>query len=150
MIPDWIVGNKPNKEGFYWVTVTNGYGKGNPNKTYPEVLTYKNGDWYCSLDRRFYTDNIVAYMRCNIPAPYDPVVIGDAKSFYIKVVSHIDGSIRYYSKQLHSIKWSRIGYDTKEKAINAMRRLKRLELEETNGGSKKDIYVVVDGNGNEV
>ena len=142
----WIEGNSPDQEGTYWVTVKNGGGKAEPNRVYYQPLYYIKGQWKEPMGAVYYKENVVAYMICPVPQPYNPNKIGDAESFYIKV-TRPKGIISYYSKQLHSINWSTIGYSTVEKATAAMKRLQKLELQETPNESVNCIYEVVNGNG---
>ena len=85
-------------------------------------------------------------LKCSIPLLYDPKKIGIAGEFYIKV-SRPDGTVSIYSKQLAPIEWSKIGYSTKEKAAAAMKRLMKLDLEDTAGKSSSWIYEVYTGEG---
>ncbi len=144
----WVEGNIPDNKGTYWVTVKNSCGKGDPNTVFPSPLIYSNGEWTVPFGGSFFKERIIAHRYCPVPEPYDPKKIGDADSFYIKVSR--PGSISYYSKGLQSINWSKIGYATTEKAVLAMKRLKKLELEETPDEASSCIYEVIDGDGNPV
>jgi len=58
-----------------------------------------------------------------------------------------DGITSYLAKGLQSVNWSRIGYSTKEKAVDAMKRYVALE---TKAGCTEIECAVVNGNSEEV
>lgn len=147
MFREWQEGNKPLRIGTYWVTVKNNGGKGDPIQTLPFPLRYGMGEWFLPDGGKYFADNVVAHMECIIPKPYDPKRIGISGEFYIKVTRQ-SGAITYYSKQLQTIDRSKIGYSTKEKAIAAMKRLKKLDQEEMGDWISEDVYEIVDGDGN--
>lgn len=139
---DWTKGNTPPFPGLYWVTV-NEAGK---IKVYDEPMRYKGkGEWQLN-GHNYYADNIIAHIHCNKPSePYNELHIGYPDQYYIRVRSN--GVTSYLSKGYQSVKWSKIGYNTKEKAIAAMKRYKRSEAEQ---GYKESECVIVNGNGEEI
>ena len=58
-----------------------------------------------------------------------------------------DGITSYLAKGLQSVNWSRIGYSTKEKAVDAMKRYIKLQIE---AGYAEIECAVVNGNSEEV
>ncbi len=140
---EWNAGNKPPFTGWYWVTVNEA---GNM-KMYDTPMRYSEGAW--SLNgKNYYAANIVAFKDSHKPSePYIESHIGFPNQFYIRV--KCNGIIRYLSKGLQSVKWSKDGYSTKEKAKAAARRLKHVEPEYGYQEQKTEI-VVVNGNGEEV
>lgn len=139
---EWIIGNKPAYAGLYWVTV----GLNGNNKLYNEPMNYENGTW--KHNGREYCGNIVAYMECNKPKEaYNELHIGFPDQYYLRV--KCNGMTRYLSKGLQSVKWSKTGYSTKEKAKAASKRLRKIEPEYGYAGQKTEI-VVVNGNGEEI
>ncbi len=138
---EWTKGNIPPYQGWYWVTVD----EAGSIKMYDIPMRYENGEW--SLDgRRYHADNIVAHVSCNKPKePYNQNHIGLPDQYYIRV--KCNGLTSYLSKGFQSVKWSKIGYSTKEKAIAAMKRYKKSEQEQ---GYKESGCVVVNGNGEEI
>ena len=138
---EWTKGNKPYSQGLYWVTV-NEDGK---IKMYNEPMYYKNGIWQLD-NKNYYANNIIAHTPCNKPSePYNELHIGYPDYYYIRVKSN--GITLYLAKGFQSVKWSKIGYATKEKAIAAMKRYIKSRIEQ---GHKASEYAVVNGNGEEV
>ncbi len=139
---EWTAGNTPPYKGLYWVTVN----EAGIVKMYDEPMRYeKDGKWFLN-DKPYYADNIIAWVSCNKPKEaYNKAHIGYPDQYYIKV--SCNGFTHYLSKGLQSVKWSKIGYNSKEKAIAAMKRYKKDEI---NQGYKKSECVVVNGNGEEV
>ena len=137
---EWRKGNKPYSRGLYWVTVDEA---GNI-KMYDEPMRYTGDAW--TLDGRLYhEDNIIAHMDCNKPSePYNEKHIGYPDHYYIRV--RCNGITSYYSKGLQSVKWSKTGYATKEKAAAAMKRYMKSEAGQ---GYKESECAVVNGNGEE-
>lgn len=137
---EWTKGNKPYSQGLYWVTV-NEAGK---IKMYDDPMRYKDGIW--QLDgKNYYADNIIAHTPFNKPSePYNELHIGFPDNYYIRVTRN--GVISYLSKGFQSVKWSKIGYATKEKAVAAMKRYVKSEIEQ---GYKESECVIVNGNGEE-
>ena len=140
---DWSKGNKPPYAGWYWVTVN----EGGSIKMYDAPMQYKDGCWlYDGL--KYYAGNIIAHKDSHKPSePYNETHIGFPEQFYIR--EKCNGITRYLSKGLQSVKWSKEGYSTKEKAVAAMKRLKKIEPEYGYQGQKTEI-VIVNGNGEEV
>ncbi len=141
---DWIKGNRPSYTGLYWVTVD----EGGSIKMYDEPMMYEGNDKWMLGGNRYYTSNIIAYMTCNKPKEaYNDAHIGFPEQYYIKITCN--GITRYLSKGLQSVKWSKEGYATKDKAITAARRLKKIEPEYGYQNQKTEI-TVVNGNGENV
>lgn len=138
---EWTKGNKPYSQGLYWVTV-NEAGK---IKMYDEPMLYKDGTWELN-GHKYYADNIIAHVRCNKPSePYNELHIGFPDYYYIRVKNN--GITSYLAKGFQSVKWSKAGYATKEKAVAAMKRYVKSEIEQ---GYKESECAVVNGNGEEV
>ena len=138
---EWTKGNKPYSQGLYWVTV-NEAGK---IKMYDDPMLYKDGTWELN-GHKYYADNIIAHVPCNKPSePYNELHIGYPNNYYIRVKNN--GITRYLAKGFQSVKWSKIGYVTKDKAVAAMKRYIKSEIEQ---GYKASECTVVNGNGEEV
>ena len=138
---EWTKGNKPYSQGLYWVTVN----EAGEIKMYDEPMRYKDGIWQLN-GNNYYTDNIIAHIPCNKPLePYNELHIGYPDQYYIRVKNN--GIISYLSKGLHSVKWSKIGYSTKEKAVAAMKRYIKSEIEQ---GYEVGECAVVNGNSKEI
>lgn len=141
---DWTKGNNPPYAGWYWVTADEA---GNIKMIDVPLRYEKDGKWYLE-EKPYYAENIIAYVQSNKPAEaYNELHIGFPDQYYIRV--RANGMERYLSKGLQSVKWSKVGYATKEKARAAARRLAKFEPEEGYHGQKTEI-VVVNGNGEEV
>ena len=136
----WEAGNIPERDGLYWITVQKD--SDTSLVTYDTPVRFQDRRWQIPRPE----GNITAYMELEKPAPYNPKKIGISGEFYIKV-TYPDGTSSIYSKQLQPIEWSKIGYSTKEKAIAAMKRLKKLDLEDTAGKSAEYIYEIYTGEG---
>lgn len=138
---DWTKGNKPYSPGLYWVTV-NEAGK---IKMYDDPMRYEDGKWTLK-GGAYFADNIIAFVDCNKPKePYNEKHIGFPDYYYIRVKNN--GITSYLAKGFQSVKWSKIGYATKEKAVAAMKRYVKSEIEQ---GYKVSECAVVNGNGEEV
>ena len=146
---EWRKGNQPGHEGLYWATVKNS--RTGEAKVYERPMLYEHGEWHLlSLHgSSFYKEDIIAYMEIKKPDVWNPNKIGFSNEFYIRV-THKNGSVSHYSKQLAPIEWSMIGYSDKGKAKRAMQRLRKLLLEESGGQSAEDVYEVVTGDGDTV
>ena len=144
---EWHAGNKPPYTGLYWITLIGKNGLPKVCETPAEYL----GDGVWKVEGRYksrYFEDITAYMDCNRPKqPYNENHIGFPNQYYIRV--KCNGITRYLPKGLQSVKWSKEGYATTEKAKVAVRRLKKVEPEYGYQGQKTEI-VVVNGNGEEV
>ena len=139
MKQDWIEGANPKNKGVYWVTVHSGV------KYAVQLLVFDTLDkqWH-SPDRSygtFLSDNIVAYMPAEATtSPYIPGKIGSDDHFYIKEISQ-SGEVSYYAKQHAYIEWSKIGYQTIEKAVDAARRSRKTNSQ-LYPESPRNYYVV--------
>ena len=143
MVTEWAKGNTPPYRSWYWVTVN----EAGSIKMYDTPMRYEDNTWF--LDgKKYFAENIVAWTPCNKPKePYNECHIGFPDQYYLRVKGN--GITSYKSKGLQSVKWSKIGYATKEKAVAAMKRLIKTEPEYGCQGQKTEI-VVVNGNGEEV
>lgn len=141
----WIEGNTPKENGWYWVTAKNGCGKGTPFYVVLSPLKFENGNWIIGTGGHFYAGNVVAYSPINMPEVYQK--FGDPGKYYIRVIQE-NNRVSIYSKGLHSVGVSTIGYDTPQKAYTALKRLKVIDLEETLGESENYTYEVINGEGN--
>ncbi len=139
----WTKGNTPPYQGWYWTTVD----EAGTIKMYDIPMRYENKTWF--LDGKpYFAENIVAWVSINKPNElYGQKHIGFPDQYYIRV--KINGIIHYLSKGLQSVKWSKIGYATKEKATAAAKRLRKIEPEYGYQNQKTEI-VVVNGNGEEI
>ena len=138
---EWTKGNTPPCKGWYWVTVD----EAGSVKMYDVPMRYENGEWIVD-GHKYHADNIIAHASCNKPKEaYNEKHIGYPDQYYIRV--KCNGLTRYLSKGFQSVKWSKIGYTTKEKAIAAMKRYKKSEVEQ---GYKESECAVVNGNGEEI
>ena len=138
---DWTKGNIPYAQGLYWVTVD----EAGKIKMYDDPMRYKDGVWQLN-GHNYMADNIIAHTRCNKPSEaYNELHIGYPDHYYIRVKNN--GITSYLAKGFQSVKWSKIGYNTKEKAIAAMKRYKKSEAEQ---GYRESELAVVNGNGGEV
>lgn len=142
---EWHAGNKPPYTGLYWITFID-------KKGLPRVLDlpaeYLGNNVWKAAGQHIKAADITAYMDCNRPKqPYNENHIGFPNQYYIRV--KCNGIISYLSKGLQSVKWSKEGYSTKEKAKVAARRLKKVEPEYGYQGQKTEI-VIVNGNGEEI
>jgi len=139
---EWEKGNKPHCSGLYWVTVN----EAENIKMYDDPMRYEDGKWTLN-GGAYFAENIIAFMHCNKPKePYNEKHIGYSDQYYIRV--KCNGITHYLSKGLQSVKWSKIGYATKEKAIAAAKRLRKIEPEYGYQNQKTEI-TVVNGNGEE-
>ena len=139
---EWNKGNQPPFSGLYWVTVN----EAENTKMYDVPMQYDNVTRSWKLGNANYcTANIQAYVSCNKPKEaYNEAHIGFPSHYYIRL--KCNGSTRYLSKGLQSVKWSKAGYETKEKAIAAAKRLRKKEPEYGYAGQKTEI-AIVNGNG---
>ena len=135
---EWIVGNKPEADGYYWVTVR----EGNKTKVYDYPFVCKNGEFFMNENdsSSYYRDNVKAFMKVSKPSPYNPDIIGFQEDYYIKVINKY-GEQSIYAKGAIPIEWKKAGYDTVDSAVNALKRLIR-EYKDQYQGSK---FVVIDG-----
>jgi len=139
---EWSKGNKPPYKGLYWVTVD----EAGTIKMYDRPMRYEKNDTWLLDGKPYCAPNIIAWIQCNMPKEaYNEKHIGYPDHFYLKVTCN--GLISYLSKGFHSVKWSMIGYATKEKAFAALKRYKKSEIEQ---GYKESEVVVVNGNGEEI
>ncbi len=136
---NWINGNVPdNKELFYWVTVKNL----TTNVTYPVPCKYseQDGCWVSFDGEHLSSHSVVAYYQILKPKSY--TTIGSGCGYYIRVdVGNTNETIYGLGLQLAS--WAGKGYSTKEKAVTATKRLKKLDIEE---GLERNSYEVLNGN----
>ena len=133
---DWSKGSTPPIAGWYWITVNDN----EENRLINHPMYYDGHNWTTS--KGYGQNEIIAFMICNKPSePYMEAHIGFPSQYYIKAQN--GDEIRYLSKGLLPVTWSKTGYSSKAKATAAIRRLRKAEpqLAET---------TVVNGNGVEV
>lgn len=137
---NWTNGNVPdNKELFYWVTVK----KLTINVTHPVPCKYseQDGCWISFCGERLSSHSVVAYSQILKPKSY--TTIGLECEYYIRTDGGNPNEI-VYGFGLKFANWVGKGYSTKEKAVAATKRLKKLDIKE---GLERNGYEVLNGNG---
>lgn len=140
----WTEGNRPGKQDtnkFFWLTVRE-EAKG---KTHPVPCRYdvKSENWVDVDGHMLSASSVIAYSKIVQPKPY--ATIGSGCGYYIRTVYNKEEII--YGFSLQPANWSGKGYASVEKAKAAAKRLKKWDKED---GRERDVYEVVDGNGESV
>ncbi len=133
----WISGSIPKyTDIFYWIALKGG----TTNNTYPLPCKYdtEKGYWIDAENTQLSSKTIVAYYPIRMPEPYSVIGTG----YYVRTWHEDDEFI--YGFGLRFANWTGNGYPTKEKAISATKRKKKIDQSENNEG---DEYEVLDGNG---
>lgn len=136
---NWNNGNIPkNKDLFYWLTVKST----TTNVTHPVPCKYseENECWINFDGEQLSSHSVVAYYPMLQPKSY--TTIGSGCGYYIRTdTGNTNENIYGFGLQLAN--WVGKGYSTKEKAIAATKRLRKLDKEE---GLERKNYEVLDGN----
>ena len=139
---DWTDGNVPkDKELFYWITIQE---ENNKKITHPFPCLYsadtENWKDFCG---NTINKDVIAYSVIKQPLSYTK--IGFGVGYYIKTV--YDGDEQIYGHGLQPVNWSGQGYGTLEKAKTALRRLRKLDIQE---GYTRELYEVINCDGETV
>lgn len=137
---NWSNGNIPkDKSLFYWLTVKST----TTNVTYPVPCRYseKDGGWKSFDGEKLSSHSVVSYCPILKPKPYG--IVGSGVGYYIRTdVGNANESI--YGFGLQPANWVMKGYSTKEKAISATNRLKKIDIGD---GRERCNYQVINGVG---
>lgn len=133
----WIDANIPDDtDAYYWITVIK-----NITLSQPFQYNKETDNWISFSGEIWSKDAVISYYK--IPKPKQRATVGNGMGFYIKTYYYNDEFI--YGKGLQPANWCMKGYETVEKAITAIKRLKKLDIAD---GYKRDKYEVIDGTGN--
>lgn len=137
----WINGNTPeNTDMYYWIT-TKSEAK---TSTYPVPCKYdKTRKYWVDMgsDICIDADNVVAYCPILKPKPYS--TIGTGYGYYIRTIFQNNEII--YGRGCEFANWGATGYSTIDKAIMALKRMRRTDINREQ--YERDSYEVLDGNG---
>lgn len=137
---DWTDGNIPKgKSIFYWLTIKSTM----TNEVYPVPCKFleKDGCWISFNGERISSYSVVAYCPILKPKPYN--TIGSGVGYYIR--TDVDSpNEAIYGFGLQPANWVMKGYSTKEKAISAAKRLRKLDIRDER---ERSNYQVINGAG---
>ncbi len=135
----WIDGSTPEDQDiFYWLTVKNG----DSMRTYPMPCKYdaERGCWIDAENNGLPAQTVAAHYPICMPKAYS--TIGSGCGFYIRTL--YDDVEMVYGFRCQFASWVGYGYGTREKAVAAARRMRRVDRKEN---EERDKYEVLNSDG---
>lgn len=137
----WIEGNTPEStDMYYWITTKSE----TKTSTYPVPCKYdETKKYWVDMEKSTYldADTVVAYRPIMKPKPYS--TIGTGYGYYIRTKYKNHETI--YGRGCEYANWGATGYSTIDKAIAALKRMRRTDINQEQ--YERDSYEVLDGNG---
>lgn len=135
----WIDGNTPDGQCvFYWLTVQ----EGDSTDTYPVPCKYdmEMGCWIDVENNCLPAQTVTAHYPIRKPKAY--TTIGSGYGFYIRTFYKDHETVYGYGCQ--PANWAGSGYRTKERAVKAAKRMRRVDRTEN---YERDKYEVLNCDG---
>ena len=138
---NWTKGNTPEKSGWYWLTVLEEGKEIFHHRPERFEVNENNAGWE-SAEMEANKDKILAHMYISMPT-YSYKRIGNG--YFIAVKRDEKDDVMYYAKGLQSHSWSSIGYSDIDKAVAALKRLRKVDQKEYPEYFPKWKYWIVNG-----